>query len=219
MVCGILSKPTHSRFCFFLRRPFGSLFVSKEKKGVRRRKIGLRFYVSVATVLYILELCFPSFCDCCVVVLTILRVLGFLWQVVSDFEAVVRSASHPCLGPAAVSVCLPSPPPQSALCKFSMCILNCPFLSLICMSCFSSSSSALLRCPKLQTVVVQFIFSGQGRPHIYLFLFFCQSFVCHASLGQGGGLVPWLVHTKTCLCWPAVLFVKFVLLLVQHFYP
>jgi hypothetical protein len=27
------------------------------------------------------------------------------------------------------------------------------------------------------------------------------------------------VHTKTCLCWPAVLFVKFVLLLVQHFYP
>jgi hypothetical protein len=110
VVCGILSKPTHSRFCFFLRRPFGSLFVSKEKKGVRRRKIGLRFYVSVATVLYILELCFPSFCDCCVVVLTILRVLGFLWQVVSDFEAVVRSASHPCLGPAAVSVCLPSPP-------------------------------------------------------------------------------------------------------------
>ncbi len=75
---------------FFLRHPFGSLFVSKEeKKGVRRRKIGLRFYVSVATALYILELCFPSFCDCCVVVLTILRVLGFLWQVVSDFEAVV----------------------------------------------------------------------------------------------------------------------------------
>lgn len=93
-----------------------------------------------------------------------------------------------CLGPAAVSVCLPSPlpPPNSALGKFSMCILNCSFLSLICMSCFSSSSSALLRCPKLQTVVVQFIFSGQGRPHIYSFLFFCQSFVCHASLGQGG---------------------------------
>jgi hypothetical protein len=27
------------------------------------------------------------------------------------------------------------------------------------------------------------------------------------------------VHTKTCLCWPAVFFVKFLLLLVQHFYP
>lgn len=91
-----------------------------------------------------------------------------------------------CLGPAAVSVCLPSPPPHSALCKFSICILNCSFPSLICMSCFSSSSSGLLRCPKLQTALVQFIFSGQGRPHIYSFLFFCQSFVCHASLGQGG---------------------------------
>jgi hypothetical protein len=51
-----------------------------------------------------------------------------------------------CLGPAAVSVCLPSPPrppPHSALCKISISILNCSFLSLICMPCFFSSSSSL----------------------------------------------------------------------------